>query len=133
MTSFIEFYKKAIHENAEKKGFWEEPVNIPEKLMLTVSELSEAMEALRTLHFTDKKKLEEAYENIIVASCSREGETFWKPFFELNIKNTFEDEMIDALIRIFDICYYNNIDIERHLQLKHWYNTIRPYKHGKQF
>lgn len=39
---------KTCHKNAKDKGFWDSNShNIPEKLMLIVSELGEALEALR--------------------------------------------------------------------------------------
>ena len=42
--------RDAIHANSIAKGFWEEPnTNITEKIMLVVTELSEAVEAMRKL------------------------------------------------------------------------------------
>ena len=38
---------KEIHETNKSKGFWDKDRNIGELLMLTVSELSEALEAHR--------------------------------------------------------------------------------------
>jgi len=41
-------------------------------------------------------------------------------------------ELADTLIRIFHYCGKYNIDLGRAIQLKHEYNTNRPYRHGKR-
>jgi NTP pyrophosphatase (non-canonical NTP hydrolase) len=45
---------KRAHQVAKDKGFWETERNVPEMLMLVVSELAEALEALRKDHYADK-------------------------------------------------------------------------------
>ena len=40
-------------------------------------------------------------------------------------------ELADVLIRIFHYCGKRNIDLGRAVQLKHDYNTRRPFRHGK--
>lgn len=112
---------KEIHKNAVEKGFWETDITVHElimteklrkalknalvsqKIMLTVSELGEAIEALRTDNHGYEKK------------------------------DTFEDEICDSIIRLFDICDGLNIDIERQIKWKMQYNKSRKNKHGKQF
>lgn len=131
MTSFIEFYKKDIHENAVKKGFWNKPVNIPEKLMLTVSEVSEALEALRDENFCKNADVESLYEMALPEGM--QDKKLFKDLFEQKIKNTFQDEIADSIIRLLDICHYYNIDIERQLAIKHEYNKLRPFKHNRKF
>jgi hypothetical protein len=42
---------KKAHGVAKEKGFWDEERNVPEMLMLIVSALAEALEALRKDHF----------------------------------------------------------------------------------
>ena len=49
------------------------------------------------------------------------------------MKDTFEDEIADTVIRIFDMCEGFGIDLERHIELKLEYNRTRPYKHGKKY
>lgn len=44
----INEYSQLCHDTAKKKGFWDDPRNVGEMLMLIVTELSEAMEAYRT-------------------------------------------------------------------------------------
>jgi len=122
-----------IHTNAVAHGFYDdEKVNIPEKLMLIVTELGEAMEAYRNEHYAD---LEEAinervniYLNKSVADTTIES---WNLTFEDFVKNTYEDELADTIIRILDLCAYMKIDIDKHIMLKNKYNESRPYKHGK--
>lgn len=43
----IKDYSRMCHKIAKEKGFWDEERNIPEMLMLIVSELGEALEAYR--------------------------------------------------------------------------------------
>lgn len=37
------------------------------------------------------------------------------------------------MIRLFDLCGYMDIDIEKHIDLKLKYNQGRPNKHGKNY
>lgn len=46
------------------------------------------------------------------------------------MKDTFEDEIADALIRILDMCGHMDIDIAKHVYQKLLYNRTRGYKHG---
>ena len=91
--------------------------------MLVVSELSEAMEADRKGKYVDKSKL---YDSTLASANS----IVFKEAFEKNIKDTVEDEIADAVIRCLDVCAKLNIDIQRHVELKLRYNTMRGYKHG---
>ena len=120
---------KRAHDNAVNKGFYPEgeQKNIGELLMLIVSELGEALEAHRKNKFSGDSL--EIYlkelNNPNVGDCSG--------IFEHYIKYTFEDELADAAIRIFDMCGYLNIDLEKHIELKMKYNETREYKHGKRY
>jgi len=112
-----------IHENAKAHGFYDdEKVNIPEKLMLIVSELGEAMEAYRNNYNADW----EGYASLIERSIEDKNGAF-----ERLIKDSFEDELADTIIRLLDLCGYMKIDIEKHIELKMKYNETRPYKHNK--
>jgi len=120
-------YSKKAHQMAKAKGFYDNgDRNIGEQLMLVVTELSEAVEA----HRTGKRALLDGYENWIDGTSYGEKE---KEGFELYLKDTFEDEIADTFIRLFDLCGYMNIDIETFIDAKMKYNSTRGNKHGKQY
>ena len=123
--------RDAIHNNSVAKGFWNEPnTNITEKIMLVVTELSEAVEAMRKLQRDEFERY--------IASCNGIIGTFdvngYNEFdFKEFIKDSVGDEFADSIIRILDLCGRLGIDIEGHIKYKMEYNSTRPYLHGKQF
>ena len=42
------------------------------------------------------------------------------------------EELADAVIRIWDMCDYLNIDIAKEVNEKHKYNHSREYRHGNK-
>ena len=121
---------------AKSKGFWEGERNKPEMLMLVVSELAEALEALRKDHYADQDVVESLSHDL---ELDRTDEEFllkainWKTSFEKGVKSSFEDELADVAIRLFDLCGGLGVDLEKHIELKMKYNSMRGYKHGKKF
>jgi NTP pyrophosphatase (non-canonical NTP hydrolase) len=83
-----------------------------EKMMLIVSEISEALEEFRGGH-----TVQEVYY------------TPDKP----DKPEGVPIELADAIIRILDFCHANGIDIEDAVLNKMKYNESRPFKHGKKF
>ena len=118
----IKEVSESIHKNNVEKGFWEDKANknVGEVLMLCVSELSEALEAHR------KGKFANQAEFLI-------SEKAFKEKFVENIKDSFEDEIADTVIRLFDLCQGFDIDLEWHIQQKMKYNATREFKHGKAY
>ena len=98
--------------------------NIGELLMLVVSELGEALETTRR---ENTFALMEMFQSDIDADFDFESTYF------TYVKNSFEAEIADTVIRIFDLCGYLNIDLEKHIELKMKYNETREYKHGKRY
>lgn len=45
-------------------------------------------------------------------------------------KENFSEELADVVIRVFDLCAHEGIDIAMAVQRKHEINVQRPYKHG---
>lgn len=81
-------------------GSGESDRNIGELLMLIISELGEALEAHRKNRFADFDNFDKLIEQgSNKTSC-----------FEMCIKDTFEDEISDVFIRLFDLCGYLGIE-----------------------
>jgi NTP pyrophosphatase (non-canonical NTP hydrolase) len=124
------------HGVAKEKGFWESERNVSEMLMLIVSELAEAQEALRKDHFAKIEHVRGLHADVVINQYDDEYNIMagpWKSGFEAHIKSTFEDELADVAIRLFDLCGGLGVDLEKHIELKMMYNSMRGYKHGKKF
>lgn len=115
---------KAIHEQGENE-FTESMVNsnINEKLLLVVTEVSEACESIR------KGKM---FQGFLPNGKDASDEEF-PSLFETYVKDTFEDEIADSIIRLLDLAGGLGIDIGWHVEQKLRYNATRTNKHGKKF
>ncbi|WP_304708420.1 hypothetical protein [uncultured Rikenella sp.] len=91
------------------------------QIALIQSELSEALEAVRKERRADLSAIDE------LAMWHVDD---FRRLFERHVKDTLEDELADAIIRILDFARTMGIDIERHVELKMKYNALRPYRHG---
>lgn len=130
---------KQQHQEVLDKGF--DNFDIPKLLMLIVTELGEACEADRkNRHANDEQFLKDfplfpeynrqgCFEGLPDAEL-REA---YKENFERHIKDTFEDEIADAFLRLMDLCGAYGIDIEKYIYYKQIYNRLRPTKHGKAY
>lgn len=97
---------RSVHENAKDKGFWDKDRNNGEALCLIHSEISEALEALRSDNAPDKHLSE---------------------FLGVEI------ELADAVIRIMDLAHGRNWRVGEAILAKHEFNKTRQPKHGRQF
>lgn len=143
---------RIIHEANKQKGFYDNPREVGTLLMLVVSELSEALEAHRK---KTREKVDFRYFNIRLKELkdslalpfnsdissvdaldsiqTKIDNEAYSTCFECYIKDSFEDEIADAMIRLLDLCGYLNINIEKHIELKLKYNEMRAHKHGKRY
>ncbi len=120
-----------IYQNNKEKGFWPEdkPRNVGELLMLVTSELGEAMEAHRKGKFADASEM----KRVIALGAKWEDTDFLKHKFQNDVKDSFEDEISDAIIRLFDMAGGLGIDIDFHVRQKLEYNKTREKLHGKKY
>lgn len=126
-----------IHQDAKRKGFWDSERETGTLLMLCVSELSEALEADRK----GRKNMLKTFErDMEFARLNHDNFTpddinydWIVNRFETTIKDTFEDELADTVIRILDLCGARGIDLEKHINLKLKYNRSRERMHGKAY
>jgi NTP pyrophosphatase (non-canonical NTP hydrolase) len=125
--SYLNDLRDEIYQGAADKGFHnKEEVNLPTALMLVVSELSEALEALRggkhplfEPEMSADKELQHSLPNALT--------------FSEEYRGTFEEEIADAIIRLLDIAGMVDMDVDWWVKAKMIYNKERPYKHGKGF
>lgn len=89
-------YAKDCHQRAVAKGFWAEKHTYYHHLMLVISELSEAIEADRLGKWA---KLD---HDTIDTLQRIEGAIYAQEFLRL-VKDSVEDEIADAVIRLLDL------------------------------
>lgn len=127
-----------IHEIAKNKGFWDSERETGTLLMLCVSELSEALEADRIGKYAQLHSEEFIIEGKTIdqdlqLAIKEDDFIKFEDIFRSQVKDTFEDELADTIIRILDLCGARGIDIEKHINLKLKYNTSRERMHGKAY
>lgn len=118
---------KEVHQNAKNKGFFDSEKNIGEMLMLIVTEVSEACEADRKDNYFNRGVLK------IDEVMDIEGETAFMWKFSNHVKDTFEDELADIMIRVMDLAEFKGINLEKHIKAKMRHNSNREHKHGKKY
>jgi len=113
-TKGLNILSTQLNDFIKQVGF--DDNNIPLRLMLIISEISEAFEAYQKNNYYNKTEPDD--------TCN------WKEWFEINCKDTFEDEIAGAIIRLLDLCGKLQIDIETQIEMKMKYNELRGFKYG---
>jgi len=115
------------HDCSKSKGWWDAdmPFNVPEKLALIHSEVSEALEDYRVTGLSEKISAH-IYQNVIGDQASefvRGDGLFNKPI-------GFASELADIIIRVGDLAGKLGIDLGRAVEEKHAFNRTRSHRHG---
>jgi NTP pyrophosphatase (non-canonical NTP hydrolase) len=115
---FDQFTFKEIFRQNRDKGFHAEE-NSPAKQMrllaMVIGEISGALEAIRINQYAN------------LSDFKKGGELNIEEAFELFIKNTFQDELADIVIRLFDYAgcfklHFKSIESEYQQEMKSWAN-----------
>lgn len=112
---------KQVNAFVTEIGF--DNADVPLRIALIHSEISEAFEAFRKDRFAEPDVF---LEDVILDK----SEERFKYAFEKSMKDTFEDEIADSIIRLLDLCGKMNIDIENHIREKMAYNATRGHRYG---
>lgn len=91
----LDYYADKYHANAVDKGFYSGRVNPYTLLLLIISELAEAIEADRRGDHVDSHQMQYLMENIHT-----------NPELLIDVKDSFEFELADAMIRMLDMFGY---------------------------
>lgn len=95
---------KRAHKTAVEHGFWDAKPNYLHLAMLVITELSEAIDADRHGRYADRGKYEDMCRGIdervpdFAVRIEKRKEAF-----DMCIKDTVEDELADACIRLMDM------------------------------
>ena len=119
----LERLNHAIRKWREDKGFVTSWKNAPEKLLLVVSEITEAFEAFRDLTPATLRALETGETILGTSDATR---------LQVSKIANFKEEIADTYIRLGDLCATLGIDIECHINQKMQVNAKRPHLHGRQ-
>lgn len=146
----------AAHANSRAKGFYEEEEDIinriedieaPGKNSWEYHDAKRQVENIRQMMTAKRLALIHA-EVSEALEADRKGRYAKVPVDRLNsnnsdssfcsaysdwIKGSFEEELADIIIRVADLAGWKGIDLESHVKAKMRYNSMREYKHGKQY
>lgn len=132
------------YETSRKKGFWDdykkiantladperrqimEDLIVCQKLLLTITEIAEAVESMRKSGEEPKLPADKSWKDM-------QDDELFTLYFEKYQKNSLGDEMGDVIIRLCDLAGKKNIDLDLCIRLKSRYNSLRAKKHGKTF
>lgn len=103
---------RLAYKTAVEHGFWDGKPSYEHQAMLVITELSEAIDADRHGRHADREKYKDM-RAIIKESALGLNERMGKrkKAFELCIKDTVEDELADACIRLLDMMGHYGVGI----------------------
>ncbi len=82
--------------------------NTGEMLIAIISELGRALKSYRCEQFADRN----IFDLSLMKTNNHTSQLEEKIYYKSHIKDTFEDNIADAFIRLFELCGYMGIDID---------------------
>lgn len=98
--------KKEAYETANAHGWHDKEHSDEHYLMLIVTEIAEAVQADRKGRYAQRRMFE-----INAYTPQPHPEKHWKFIFDRFIKNSFEDELADVVIRCIDLAGLREIEL----------------------
>lgn len=133
------------YATAMDKGWHSKPATFGDRLALIHSEVSEALEAFRTLDSDTYDAVREPiYRNMDTGKLTRDKGRYEPVVFatedfihgtneyKLNKPEGVASELADVVIRVADLCGLYGIDLNAALEEKMAFNKTRPYRHGNK-
>lgn len=105
----LNYLRDRAYKTASKNGFHDKELSNSHYIMLVITELSEAVEADRK-GMRAKRREFLSWQALDIGDTRKDKLQFFKEDFQSNIKDTIEDELADAVIRILDLCGFREID-----------------------
>lgn len=125
----IKDIQATVHALAKEKGWHDIEVSLVERIMLVVTELSEAVEEIRknspAIYQKAKSENPMVSELINLSPISPRWDENKKP-------EGVAIELADAVIRVMDIFESQGWSLQDAIQIKHNYNKTRTYRHGNK-
>lgn len=116
---------RQINEIAKEKGFWQD-MNISLGLLRGYGVYAGTIKATKDAFIAQKITL-------VHAELSEAIEAMRNNKYGTKQRDTFENEIADAIMRLLDITAQMGIDIDSEIAWKMDYNLSRAQKHGKEF
>jgi len=137
---YLNTLRDMIFENTCKKGFHDDFIHYPHKrdfhreLNIIIGELMEAFEADRNGRWIfDLHNLQNKSGLHIPQALLELSPMNLERWYNENLADTAEMEIIDTLIKLFDFCGLYDIDIDRLLPIKMKINRHRPGLRGRRY
>ncbi len=102
---------KTVYENAKRHGFHDGDKSMSHWLCLVICELSEAVEADRKGRRANIEAFDRAMKEPVSPHEAASPEEIYDHWFEAYIKDTLEDELADAAIRLLDLAATKDVMI----------------------
>lgn len=130
------------HDLAKSKGWYEgqlwpdglanvSAINVPEKLALIHSEVSEALEAYRSDGLHRRCELCNGGGQVDAYECAAcDGAGFLEAYIVNGKPEGFVVELADVVIRIADLCGALRLDLASAIETKNFFNETRSHRHG---